>query len=637
MKCKGLYQRIIALLAIILISLPSLVSAIQQDEDEIKPIIPSANRYQEGKVFLEHADSWSYDEQPGIAKEDQYQVLVGNVVFRKNDMFMYCDSAYFYENSNSFDAFSNVKMEQGDTLFVFADELNYDGMTELAVAYADAGKKVKLINNDVTLVTDVFNYNLADNIGYYNVGGELTDAKNKLVSLEGEYHPDTKYAYFNFDVKLTSLNGSDTLVMETDTLVYNTETHVADIVALTHITNNDGEIFSHSGNYNTETGLADLYERSLVVSNRGNTLTGDTLFYDRDKGFGEAFGSMVLTDSARQVSLFGDYGYYDDVADSAFVTGRALAKEYSRGDTLYVHGDTIYSYLDNMDSTKVLNVFHKVRFYRSDLQGICDSLSSTERDSIMRMYYHPVVWSDEKQVFGNVIHVHVNDSTVDWAHLPQFGFVSEHIAEDCYQQISSSDLMVYFNDSTIRRVYGDGNVMLIMFPMEQDSSYNKYAYVESSIMDAYFKNNDIETVHFRPATTSKVVPLYLAKKNSYFLPKFAWYANIRPRYPMDVFNVPQEMLDLFNSPPPDPNAREKIQPTQRKLMNRQEEESEEMTETDDENTDELQEPLPETLTESELHDDVMGENGDSEDIAATSDSSDEEENDNDNQSDNTNE
>lgn len=574
MKKAVLHHRFLAIIALTIISLPSFIFAIHKDDEsnilqqDIKPIIPDADRYQEGKVFLEHADVWSYDEQKDLSPEEQYQILVGNVVFRKNDMFMYCDSAHFYENSNSFDAFSNVRMEQGDTLFVYADELNYDGLNELAVAYANPGKKVRLINNDVTLETDVFNYDLEINVGYYNVGGQLTDEKNKLTSLSGEYHPDSKYAYFNYDVHLTSLNGNDTLLMETDTLVYNTDTHVADIVAQTRIFNSDGEIFSHSGNYNTETGVADLYERSLVITNRGNTLTGDTLFYDREKGFGEAFGSMILTDSIRQVSLYGDYGFYNEVSDSAFVTGRALAKEYSKGDTLYLHGDTIYSYMD-VDSTQVMNVFHKVRFYRKDMQGICDSLSSTERDSILRMYNHPVVWSDNRQIFGNLIYVHVNDSTVDWAYLPQLGFVAEHIDEDCYQQISSSEMKIWFNDSTIRQVYGEGNVMLIMFPMENDSTYNKYAYVESSVMDAYFQNNDIESVHFRPATTSKVVPLYLAKKNSYFLPKFSWYENLRPTYPLDVFNIPQEMIDLFNSEAPhvDLQNRDKEIPIRRVFKN----------------------------------------------------------------------
>ncbi|MDE6048360.1 MAG: hypothetical protein K2G09_01525 [Paramuribaculum sp.] len=520
-----------------------------QTPQNITPIIPDASRYQEGKVFLEHADVWRFQKQPGVDDRDQYQVLVGNVVFRKNDMYMYCDSAHFYEQTNSFDAFSNVRMEQGDTLFVYADELNYDGYEELAVLYADAGKKVRLINRDVKLETDVFNYSLAQERGFYEAGGVLSDAQNTLSSLQGEYFPNTKDANFYLDVEVRNLNGNDTLLMFTDSLNYNTGTHTAELIAHTRIIGKDGEIISTSGTYNTENGLADLYERSLVITNRGNTLTGDTLFYNRDLNFGEAFGNMILTDSARSTSMHGDYGFYDDNADSAFVTGHALAKEYSRGDTLYIHGDTIFAYLDKEDSTRVLNVFHKVRFYRSDLQGICDSVSSTERDSMMYMYRHPVVWNETKQIFGNEIHLHFNDSTIDWAKLPEFGFMAEHIDEDCFQQMSALKMTAWFNDSTIRHLFAEGNVMLIMFPVENDSTYNKYAYVESSIMDAWFIDNDIERVLFTPETTAKVTPLYLAKKGSYFLQKFAWYDELRPKSPEDVFVVPQGMIDLINSAP----------------------------------------------------------------------------------------
>lgn len=555
------WRRFGALMCVILLTLPVIVSSIAAERKikpraphvRIAPTVPAANRYQEGKVFLEHADLLHYEKIP-VAEDaeeipEQYQVLNGNVVMRKGDMFMYCDSAYFYEESNSFDAFGNVRMEQGDTLFVYADELNYDGASELAILYADFGKKVRLINKDVKLETDVFNYDMLNEVGYYTNGGVLTDKQNKLTSVAGEYHPNTKDAYFNYNVHLRSLQNADTLHIYTDSLDYNTATHIAKIVSKSEIVNSDGVIYSTSGIYNTDTGVGDLYKRSLVVTKRGSTLTGDTLFYDRTKGFGEAFGGVIVTDSVRQVSLHGEYGFYDEIADSAFVTIRALAKEYSRGDTLYLHGDTINAYTEP-DSTKVTNAFHRVRFYRSDMQGICDSLSITDRDSIMYMYRHPVVWSDERQIFGNVIYLHLNDSTIDWARLPQFGFTAEHIAEDCYNQLSGTDLTAWFNDSTLRRLYVEGNVQLIMFPMENDSTYNKYVQTESSYMDSYYDHNTVDSIHFWPETTTKVVPLYLARKNSYFLPKFAWYEDLRPWSPEDVFNVPQAMIDLINSADP---------------------------------------------------------------------------------------
>lgn len=516
----------------------------------LRPMLPSLDRSQPNKVFLEYADRLHYDEIPGVPKEDCPQVLTGNVKLRKAGMWMYCDSAYFFEKTSSFDAFGNVRMTQGDTLFVYADELNYDGPQQLAVLFADPGKKVRLINREVTLETDIFNYDLATDIGYYNIGGKLSDKQNELTSVEGQYHPRAKQAYFDYDVHLESRQKNDKLQINTEALAYNTATHVAELTSPSEIINSDGVIYTSLGTYNTNVGTADLFSRSTVRTNKGNTLTGDTLFYDRKKQYGEAFGNMVLVDSARKSEVLGNYGYYDEVRDSAFVTGRALAKEYSKGDTLYLHGDSITAYLDLTDSTRVTNVYHRVRVYRSDIQAVCDSLSLTERDSIMYMYRHPIVWSGERQIFGNIINVHMADSTVDWARLPQTGLVAEHIAEDCYNQISGNDMTAWFADSTITRLYVEGNVMLNMFPMERDSSYNKFAYVESSFMDAYFDAKKIRKVIFWPETTSKITPLYLAKRNSYFLPKFRWYDDIRPRTPGDVFVIPQQMIELFENAEP---------------------------------------------------------------------------------------
>lgn len=529
-------------LCCITLFIPNIIAQVTTDNNIIKPSIPSANRHQRNKVFLEYADKLS------MKDGQNYQLLVGNVQFRKGDMFMYCDSAHFYDQSNSLDAYGNVKMEQGDTLFVYADELNYNGEIELAKLYADEGKKVKLINNDVMLETDIFNYDLAIDLGYYDVGGVLTDKENRLESLQGEYSPTTKDANFYLDVHLNNSSERDTLDMYTDTLSYNTNTHIAELVSLTHIFSKDGKIIAQSGTYNTETNISDLYERSIIITNDGNTLTGDTIYYDRDKGYGEAFGNMILTDSVRQSSIQGDYGFYNQLTDSAYVTGRACAKEYSKKDTLYLHGKVIRTYILNEDTSRVMIAHPNVRFYRSDLQGLCDSLSLMQQDSILYMHNHPIVWSGVRQIFGNVIHIHMNDSTVDWAKLPDFGFVAEHIEEEFYNQISGKEMIAYFTDSKLSHVDVSGNVQIITLPQESDSTYNKIANVESSFLSADIENNKIVFSKIWPEVTAKMTPLYLAKKSIFYLPQFKWYEAIRPKNQEDIFNIPQEMKDLFHAP-----------------------------------------------------------------------------------------
>lgn len=551
-KTGGRYAVVAALSVLAL----SIAVAQTPDNTPIRPTIPTANRYQRDKVFLERADELT------MREGTDYQLVVGNVEFRKGDMFMYCDSAHFYDTDNSLDAYGNVRMEQGDTLFVYADELSYNGEKELAELFASPGKKVRLINRDVMLETDVFNYDMAINLGYYNVGGVLTDKQNRLESIEGEYSPNSKDANFYGQVHLNSRSQKDTLDIYTDTLLYNTGTHIAELVCYSEIINAQGTIFTSNGTYNTNDGMADLYDRSLVVTKTDKTLTGDTLFYDRKRGYGEAFGNMVMTDSVKKTTLKGDYGFYNELTDSAFVTGRALGMEYSGQDTLYMHGDTIRAFrvineipADSIrktyaDTTHYVVVNPRVRFYRVDIQGLCDSLTFVQRDSMMYLDIHPIVWSGERQIFGNTIEVHFNDSTADWANLPRFGLMAEAIEEGFYNQLSGKVMKAYFENQDLKHLDVSGNVQAIFLPQESDSTYNKIFNVESSFLAADFNKRQLEKMKLWPQTNGTGTPLYLAKKSLYYLPQFKWYGDLRPVSPEDVFNYPDGMTELFAVPDP---------------------------------------------------------------------------------------
>lgn len=506
------------------------------DNKKVVPQVPSANRQQKNKVFLEHADYLVADEK--ISTE--YQILRGNVIFRKEGVFMYCDSAYFYDSSNSLDAFGNVKMIQGDTLFVYSDVMYYSGTDEIA----QLRYNVKLENKDMTLYTDSLDYDMVANLGYYFEGGRIVDSENELVSIYGQYDPNTKDSEFLFDVELRN----EKYVMRTDTLHYNTATHIANIVGPTTIVSDSNIIYSQRGWYNTETDKATLYDRSLLVGNNGIKLTGDTLYYDRVAGYGEAFSNMILTDSVHNSILDGDYGFHNERENRSFATIRARAREISEGDTLYLHGDTIRTYMLE-DSTRVMIAEPNVRFFRFNMQGICDSMTYVQRDSMLYMDRHSIIWSGNRQITGNSIDIHMNDSTVDYALLPDYGFMAELIEDVYFNQLSGKEMKAYFVNQELRQLDVSGNVQLIMYPMEEDSTYNKLVDAESSYMIVLLKpQQEIDKITMWPEVTGNVTPLYLAKKSQYYLAGFAWYDVLRPKSPDDIFIIPKEMEELFNSP-----------------------------------------------------------------------------------------
>lgn len=259
------------------------------------------------RVDLLYAEEAMADE----ALHPDAQILIGSVKLRHDSMYMYCDSALIFNKINSVEAHGNVRMEQGDTLFIYSDYLYYDGMSQLAMLR----ENVRMINRNTVLTTDSLNYDRLMNLGYYFEGGKLTDEENELTSIWGEYSPATKLAVFNHEVSLVNPR----FELTSDTLKYSTFSKVATILGPSDIVSDQNHIYSERGIYNTVSEQAELLDRS-ILTNGGRKLTGDSLFYDRKLGFGEAFHRVVMNDTVHRNMLTGDYCFYNELTGNAVAT-----------------------------------------------------------------------------------------------------------------------------------------------------------------------------------------------------------------------------------------------------------------------------------------------------------------------------
>lgn len=477
------------------------------------------------KIYLLHSDLLRKD-----ARHPDAQVVVGNVKFRHDSVYMYCDSAYYYDQINSFEAFSHVKMNQGDTLFLYGDRLYYDGNTQIA----EVRNNVRMENRNTTLLTDSLNYDRIYNLGYFFDGGTLMDEQNVLTSEWGEYNPSTKQSVFNYNVKL--VNPQFTLT--SDTLEYNTVSKVAEIVGPSDIVSDDNHIYSESGTYNTLTGKADLYQRS-VITNEGKQLTGDTLFYDRDKGIGEAFHNMEMKDTLNKNMMTGDYGFYNEKTKYAFATRNAVAVDYSQGDSLFLHGDTLMMetyYLDTDSMYREMRAYHKVRFYRPDLQGVADSLVFSTQDSCLTMYRDPILWNKNQQLVGERICIYMNDSTIDWAHIINQALSVEELDTVKYNQVSGKEMKAFFRDKQMYKTEVIGSVRLVYYPMDSDSTLIGMNVSETSRLEIYLENQKIEKMVMSPKSNGTLYPLTQIPPGTDKLQNFVWFEYIRPKNKEDIFH-----------------------------------------------------------------------------------------------------
>ena len=516
---------------------------------QVRPAKKGEQKPAKSKVYLLHSDVLK---KSPLNPDPDAQILIGNVAFRHDSVYMYCDSACFYEKTNSLEAFDNVKMVQGDTLFLYGDYLFYDGNTQIAqVRY-----NVRMENKNTTLLTDSLNYDRIYNLGYYFDGGTLMDEENVLTSEWGEYSPATKISVFNYDVKL--VNPKFTLT--SDTLRYSTATKIANILGPSDIVSDANHIYSELGFYNTQIGQAELLDRS-VLTNEGKRLIGDSLFYDRVKGYGEAFDNVIMTDTVNKNMLTGDYCYYNELTKYAFATKKAVVVDYSQGDSLFMHADTLqmYTYYLNTDSMfRETRAYHKVRMYRADVQGVCDSLVFSSKDSCLTMYYDPILWNNNQQLLGEKIMIYMNDSTIDWAHIQNQALSVEQLDSTSYNQVTGKEMKAWFQGGEMRKVDVIGSVRLVYYPMESDSTLIGMNVSETSLLNMFLENRKMKKMIMSPKSNGTLYPMLQRPPEKMKLENFVWFDYIRPLDKEDIFEwrgkkAGQELKKSNRSAVPLPN------------------------------------------------------------------------------------
>ena len=487
---------------------------------------------QKKRVNLIHADELFFDRW----RNDNAQVLRGKVEFEHDGARLYCDSANYYEYDNSFEAWGNVKMVQGDTLSLTSDFALYDGNAKFLEAKVfTSDKQVVLRNRQTTLFTDTLYFDRIDNMGYYDDGGRLVDRTTTLTSMHGEYHTDTKDAFFTDVVKMTDVR----FVLTTDTLIYNTRTKIANIVGPSDIVSGKSHIYSELGYYNTDTEQAELLNRS-VLDNEGRVLVADSIWYDGKVSVSEAFRNVVYNDTVNHNGLRSNYGYYDDATGFALSTDSAVAVDFSQRDTLYMHADTFKVITYNIDTDSVykeIHAYNKVRAYRLDIQAVCDSLVYNTQDSCLTMYRDPIVWNRNQQLLGEQIKVYMKDSVVDHAHVISQAFSIEKLPEDkMYNQVSSDDMYAFFKNGEICEAQAVENVLVAYYPAnESDSTYEGLVRMETSKLRMELEHKKMKRI-WTPKADGVMYPMSQIPPEQRLIEGFQWFDYVRPLSKDDIFD-----------------------------------------------------------------------------------------------------
>ena len=484
----------------------------------------------DSKVHLLHADRLFFDER----KHRTAQFLVGHVQFSHDGALLYCDSALFYESTNSLDAFGHVLLNQGDTLMLNSEVLYYNGLDQLARARYD----VVLEHGTTTIYTDSLDYDRLYDLGYFFEGGRLLDQGNELTSDWGEYSPATHEAVFNYNVRLVNPAppAKPETVLISDTLHYNTLTAIAHIVGPSNIENGENHIYSELGYYYTQTNHSHLLDRSILTNN-GKRLVGDSVVWNDDTSTAEAFGNVVYSDVVNKNMFTGEYCYYEDSTEYVMTTDRAVCIDYSQQDTMYAHADTFKVFTFNLDTDstyRVIHAYHHMRAFRRDIQAVCDSMVYDTRDSILVMYRDPILWQAGQQQLGEEIQIFFNDSTIDSTLVLRQALSVERLDDTHYNQVSGHEMHSYFKNGEMYLSTSEGNVFVNYYPFDEDSIMVEMNHTETTLLKMFLTDRKVDRI-WMPAATGTMYPIPLIPQDMLYLQNFEWFDYIRPLNKDDIF------------------------------------------------------------------------------------------------------
>lgn len=516
------------------------------------------------KIKIEHAGSLQFDKKLGNGA----QRLIGDVRFRQDNALMFCDSAYLYKD-NSLDAFGHVHIQEGDSIHLYGDLLKYNGNTKKALIT----KNVVVNKGDMQLTTDELNYDIATSVGYYVTPAKIVNKENTLTSNTGYFFAKSNDLTFKKNVVLTNPQ----FVINCDTMRYNTSTKITYFLGPTTIKSKDNLIYAEDGYYDTYNDQSRFSKNSYILT-KEQKMYGDSLYYDRKKGIGKAIKNVQIIDTSQNLNIRGAYAIHYEFKDLSIVTGDALMTQIYEKDTLYLHADTLKAIGSNgsrnkqigdknalKDSkvkpevpkrkikeikivgtdttiiyetikldTQQLFAYHKVKFYKKDLQGKCDSLYYSTVDSSMRMFGKPVLWSDENQLTSDSIKVITGSKSIHSIELKGAAFIVSEEDSLRFNQIRGKTMKGYFQKNKLYLINVEGNGQTLYFAKEKNElkAVNR---ADCSDLKVYLKNNKIDKITFITKPDATLFPLDQVAVKELKLKDFNWRKKDRPNSPKEIF------------------------------------------------------------------------------------------------------
>lgn len=475
------------------------------------------------------------------AEKDKYDgatVLLGDVKINHDGIQLSCQKAFYFKDKNFFKAIGNVLIKQGDTITQTSDYVDYDANSKQALSWGN----VVLKDPTMTITSDTLHFDRLNQKLYYQSYATIKDQTNTLQSKFGNYYLENKK--FTATTRVTVVNPEHNL--KSNHLDYYTNSGLTYLYGPSTITNtkNSNKIYCEKGFYNTKTDISHFVKNAKLYL-KERTVEGDSLYYDKNKGFASATNNIQVIDTVKNFITKGNYAELFELKDSLYIIRKALAISIVDKDSTFIHGDTIL--VTGKPEKRIVRTYHHVKIYKSNLQGKCDSIHTDQYTGITKMFRNPVLWSDNNQITGDTIHL-VSDSKtekLDSLKVLNNAFIvsKDSLSENDFNQIKGRNIFGKFKENKLKLLLVKGNAESVYYNRNEETNVLETITKEiSSNIEFTLNQGQIETIKYLKKSDGKTYPPSKLPDDVRKLQGFIWRENEQPKSKEDLF-IQEDFLE----------------------------------------------------------------------------------------------
>lgn len=469
-------------------------------------------------LHIRNADSLVYD--VSISK---YKKLIGNVLIEHDGTLMRCDSAYVQEDSSYFRGFSNVFVKQGDSIKAYGDEIIYQGNSSDAELIGNA----RLFKGDSKVYSERLFFNQKAETSYWLNGGKIIQDGSILTSNKGYYNSKSDYFTFRDSVVLIDEDYN----IFSDTLGYDPKSKNAEMFGPTTIISEGDTIYTESGYFSNQTQIG-RFKTNVKIFSADQHMFADSVYFDQKDSIGHAIGNVRIWDKNENLWIYGEDAFQNHKTKKGLVKGKPLMIQVFEDDSMFMHADTFK--VEEIKSHKNIFAYPGVRFFKEDMQGVCDSMHFSFADSLIKMHGDPVLWTESNQLTGDTILMLTYDQEIKNLFINSNSFMIEEIDTTRYNQIKGKRMVGFFKANEITKLDVNGNGETIYWAQDSKNEIIGVNKTECSNIRIRMKDRSIESITFLNKPSSSFSPPKDSSPEKLLLKNFVWKKDLRPKNKEDV-------------------------------------------------------------------------------------------------------